>query len=61
MKIVLNEDHEVVALIRKGLKERNGFCPCRVEDIPDNKCICKEFREQGLGLCHCGLYNKIEI
>ena len=25
----LNEDKEVVAAIKEGLKERGGYCPCR--------------------------------
>lgn len=24
----------------------------------DTKCMCKEFREQESGWCHCGLYYK---
>ena len=63
MKIVLNEDKEVVKLIQDGLKARGGYCPCRVEKTPENKCMCKEFREQIAdpefeGFCHCMLYYK---
>ena len=63
MAIRLNEDKEMVAMIRKGLEEKNGYCPCRREIIEDNKCICKEFREQMAdpdfeGYCHCMLYYK---
>ena len=57
----LNEDKEVVAAIKEGLKERGGYCPCRVQMIEENKCVCKEFREQIAdpnfeGYCHCRLY-----
>ena len=59
----LNEDKEVVAAIKEGLKQRGGYCPCRVQMIEDNKCMCKEFREQIAdpnfeGYCHCHLYYK---
>lgn len=63
MAIRLNEDKEVVAMIKKGLKEKGGYCPCRMEKTDDNKCICKEFRAQindpdFEGYCHCMLYYK---
>ena len=45
-KIRLNEDKEVVATIREGLKAKGGHCPCRLEMTDDTLCICKEFREQ---------------
>ena len=31
MSIRLNEDQEIVALIREGLKQKDGYCPCRFE------------------------------
>ena len=46
MGIRLNEDKEIVATIREGLKAKGGYCPCHLQRIEDNKCICKEFREQ---------------
>ena len=63
MAVRLNEDKEVVAMIKEGLKAKRGYCPCRLEMIEDNKCICKEFREQIAdpefeGYCHCMLYYK---
>lgn len=63
MAVRLNENQEIVDLIRKGLKEKNGYCPCRLEIIEDNKCMCKEFRDQIAdpdfeGYCHCMLYYK---
>lgn len=62
-KIRLNEDPAVVEQIRAGLKARGGYCPCRLAKTEDNKCICKEFREQVAdpefeGCCHCRLYYK---
>lgn len=63
MSIRLNEDAQVVAMIREGLQAKGGYCPCRLEKIEDNKCICREFREQMAdpdfeGYCHCRLYYK---
>lgn len=63
MAIRLNEDKEIVRMIKEGLKERGGYCPCRRESTPDTKCICREFREQMAdpdfeGYCHCMLYYK---
>ncbi len=61
--IRLNSDAETVRLIKEGLRARGGYCPCRVEKSDDNKCICREFREQIAapdfeGYCHCKLYYK---
>ena len=63
MAVKLNENKEVVALIRKGLKERGGYCPCRMEKTEDTKCMCREFKEQindpdFEGYCYCMLYYK---
>ena len=63
MAIRLNEDAELVAQIKEGLKRKGGYCPCRLQKTEDNKCICKEFREQIAdpdfeGYCHCLLYYK---
>ena len=63
MKITLNPDEEVVRIVKEGLKQKNGYCPCRREISPDTKCMCKEFRDQIAdpdfeGFCHCMLYYK---
>ena len=62
-KIRLNEDAKLVEAIKEGLKQKGGFCPCRIQKTEENKCICREFREQIAdpdfeGYCHCGLYYK---
>lgn len=62
-KVRLNDDQEIVALIREGLKRTGGYCPCRLARTPENKCMCEEFREQIAdpdfeGYCHCRLYYK---
>ena len=58
-KIQLNENTEIVKAIKDGLKKNDGYCPCAIEKTPDTKCMCKEFREQEAGECHCGLYVKV--
>jgi ferredoxin-thioredoxin reductase catalytic subunit len=63
MKVTLNQDTEVVKMIKDGLKKTGGYCPCRRERTEENKCICQEFRNQMAdpsfeGFCHCLLYYK---
>lgn len=63
MKITLNPNAEIVQTVKEGLEKTGGYCPCRREQNEDNKCMCKEFREQikdpGFeGFCHCMLYYK---
>lgn len=63
LKIIQSEDKELVKKIRDGLKESGGHCPCVVPEFwgEDTKCLCREFRDQTeIGLCHCGLYRKVE-
>ena len=62
-KIRLNEDKEVVARIKEGLKAKGGYCPCRIGKKEEYKCICDEFKAQIQdpefeGYCHCLLYYK---
>ena len=59
----LNDDKAIVEAIKDGLRQRGGYCPCRIPKTDENKCICREFREQIAdpdfeGYCHCGLYYK---
>ena len=65
MGVRLNENADVVRTIKEGLKKKGGYCPCRMEKSEDNKCICREFREQMAdpdfeGYCHCMLYYKFK-
>ena len=46
MKITVNQDEAVVKTVREGLKRTVGYCPCRLEQTEDTKCMCKEFKEQ---------------
>ena len=59
IKIILNPDLERVKEIKNQIKEKGGYCPCKLFKNDDTKCMCKEFREQKEGECHCGLYIKI--
>lgn len=62
VKIVENEDKQIVTKIREGLKETGGYCPCSLIQNENTKCMCKQFREQQIeGLCHCQLYKKIKV
>ncbi len=63
MKIRENENKEVVERVRLGLKNKDGFCPCKMGKLPENKCMCEEFKSQIAdpefeGYCHCMLYYK---
>ena len=63
MKVRYADDKEQVALILEGLKKKDGYCPCKFGKLPENKCMCEEFKNQIKdpnfeGLCHCGLYYK---
>ena len=63
MKIRYNDNAEIVESIKEGLKRTGGYCPCRLERTEDNKCMCREFKEQIAdsdfeGYCHCMLFYK---
>lgn len=59
MNIKMTDNVKLQKIILDKLKENGGYCPCRIEQTPDTKCMCKEFREQtNTGTCHCGLYIK---
>ena len=63
MKITVNPDKAIADAVKEALKKTGGYCPCRRERTEDNKCMCKEFREQIKdpnfeGFCHCLLYYK---
>ena len=63
MAVRFNENKELVAKIQEGLKKKDGYCPCRLQKLPEYKCICEEFKQQIAdpefeGYCHCKLYYK---
>ena len=62
-KVRLNHDRAVVEKLLAVLEKKGGYCPCRLKKIPENMCICEEFRQQIAdpefeGYCHCQLYYK---
>lgn len=61
MKIRYNENltKDEIDDINRRINLNEGYCICRLIKTPDTRCMCKEFREQESGLCHCGLYEKI--
>lgn len=63
MKVEFNPDKKIVEEIQEGLKRTGGYCPCKIQRVESNKCMCEEFRSQIKdpefeGFCHCGLYFK---
>ena len=55
MKIV-----EVNPAIKELVAQNDGYCPCLIPKTDDTKCMCKDFREQTVGKCHCGRFEKVE-
>lgn len=51
---------EINPSIKALVDQNDGYCPCAVFKTPDTKCICKEFREQEEGECHCGRFEKVK-
>ena len=64
MKAHINPDQDIVNIIRQGLIENDGYCPCiyQSKGNEDYKCLCRDFREniKPGETCHCGLYIKDE-
>ena len=61
MRITFNPDKEKVEEITKALRNNDGYCPCKLVKNEDTKCMCKEFKySDEPGLCHCGLYLRID-
>ena len=64
MKVHITTDKELEQVIRKGLIDNDGYCPCVVgsHGKKQYKCMCEDFRENinPGNSCHCGLYIKDE-
>ena len=64
MKVHITNDEELKNMIRQGLKDNDGYCPCIVNSKgqQEYKCMCKDFLENVPAgqSCHCGLYIKGE-
>ncbi|MCX6090484.1 MAG: hypothetical protein NTX88_09005 [Candidatus Atribacteria bacterium] len=58
--------NEMKEAVVKGLLSKNQrfgdfYCPCRIDNIPENICPCLFTRQGDVeknGKCHCGLYWK---
>lgn len=55
------EKGDIYDEVKAKVDSNDGYCPCRLDKTPDNKCMCKEFRTQIKnnipGMCHCGMYS----
>ena len=40
MAVKFNDDKKIVEKIKEGLKKKDGFCPCKLGKLPENKCMC---------------------
>lgn len=64
VKVKYASDEDTVKSIQTAIIENDGYCPCRLDKVPENHCMCKEFRDfvksQQIGTCHCGLYESYE-
>lgn len=64
MKVHVTSNEELKQLIRHGLKDNDGYCPCVVNSKGHEqyKCMCEDFLNNvPVGQsCHCGLYIKDE-
>ena len=52
----LNPDTLFVKELKKRIKGNGKYCLNKPKGDPDNKCPCREMREDGR--CECGLYYK---
>ena len=58
-----SENVEYVKKLQNVMANNGGYCPCRIQRVPENICICEEFKAQIAdpefsGYCHCRFYFK---
>lgn len=53
-------ERDKIKEIKDAIAANGGFCPCQLEKTDDTRCMCKSFRDQKEGVCHCGLYVKTQ-
>ncbi|MCS7241918.1 ferredoxin-thioredoxin reductase catalytic domain-containing protein [Candidatus Caldatribacterium sp.] len=49
----------IEALLKKYERYGDFYCPCKIDNIPENVCPCLETRQGSVernGRCHCGLF-----
>lgn len=62
LKINRNPNAEIFEEVSQAVIKNQGYCPCKLEHIPETKCPCKEFMQStSLCECHCGRYIKEEF
>ena len=62
LDIKLNSEwkEEQIKTFLSSIQDNRGYCPCRLDRIPETKCPCEEFRNQDFeGECYCGLFVKV--
>jgi ferredoxin-thioredoxin reductase catalytic chain len=64
-KCEINPDVDIVNNIKNGLVKKfrkfgNFYCPCKLQNTPENICPCKDHVKEieANGICHCRLYIK---
>lgn len=53
----LNPDKEYVDMIINGVKDKQGYCPCKIDKTDKNKCACEDFINTGK--CCCKLWVEV--
>lgn len=46
---------------KKAVDNNDGYCPCEIWKNEDTKCMCKAFRDQEIGKCNCGRFEKVRV
>ena len=52
---------EIDPSVKKLVDENDGYCPCIIWKSDETKCMCQMFREQSIGKCLCGRYEKVVV
>lgn len=52
---------EIDPNVKKLVDENDGYCPCMIWKSDETKCMCQMFREQSIGKCLCGRYEKVVV
>lgn len=55
-RYILTSDEDKMTKIISRINDREGFCPCKVEETPENICPCDEY--ETTAKCCCGLFVK---
>lgn len=58
MKVKIVEINPDIAEL---VKQNDGYCPCMIGQSQETKCMCQMFRDQFVGKCLCGRYEKVQV